>query len=103
MQVVVAGTGRWGQIHCEKVQRSTWATLAGVVDSNAVNAQRAAQVFEVPVFSSIAACREADFIIIATPWRAVAGLVEQACSLGLSFLAEKPVSHFPAPRAWFDS
>ena len=92
MQVVVAGTGRWGQIHCEKVQTSAWATLAGVVDPNAAHAQRAADMFNVPVFESIAKCSEAEFVIIATPWREVAGLVEQSCSLGLSFLAEKPVS-----------
>lgn len=92
MQVVVAGTGRWGRIHCEKVQASTWASLVGVVDPNTVNAQLAAETFDVPVFSSIEHCSTAEFIIIATPWRDVAGLVEQSCGLGLSFLAEKPVS-----------
>ena len=92
MQVVVAGAGRWGQIHCEKVRASRWATLAGVVDPDRGNAQYAAGKYDVRAFPSLEECHDVDFLIIASPLNEVASLVEQACQRGVSFLAEKPVA-----------
>lgn len=92
MDIVVAGAGRWGRIHCEKVLACNWATLAGVIDPNIETAAWAARKYGVSTYPSIQACTEADFVIIASPWREVAALVEQACERKLSFLAEKPVA-----------
>jgi predicted dehydrogenase len=92
MHVVVAGAGRWGRIHCEKVRACNWATLNGVIEPNVERAAMVAHTFGVPTYPSIETCSGADFLIIASPWRDVARLVEQASARKLPFLAEKPVA-----------
>ena len=92
MRIVVAGVGRWGRIHCEKVLMAEWSTLVGVLDLDETRARKAGGDFSTAFSTSWDHQMQADFVILAAPWERVAELVEHVCGRGLSFLAEKPVT-----------
>ncbi|MGB0648405.1 MAG: Gfo/Idh/MocA family protein [Bradymonadia bacterium] len=92
MRIVVVGVGRWGRIHCDKVVKADWSTLAAVVDPDESRARKVGQDFDAPYWTSWSGEIKADLMILATPWQRVAQLVKEACGQGLPFLAEKPVT-----------
>ena len=94
VRIAVAGAGRIGQAHIERILEEPEAELAAIVDP-APNAQQQAVMLGVPYFADLeTALRSAkpDGVVIATPNRLhVAGGLA-AVNAGVPMLLEKPVA-----------
>jgi len=85
---LVAGAGQAGRCHVAAIQKTTAATLAGVIDPYVEDSASA------PIYPDLTAALksvEADAIVIATPNDTQAKLAEAAVGAGLPVLCEKPV------------
>lgn len=95
VSIVVLGTGRIGAMHADLVARQvSGATLAGVYDVVAENAQKVAADLDVPAFASLddALATDAAAVCIATSTDTHVQVMQAAAAAGKAIFCEKPIS-----------
>ena len=90
----VIGVGAMGRIHAQNLAyRLPLTTLAGVADADPGVAKSVAEALGVPSFASASdLIAYADAIVIATPRRFHAPLIEEAAAAGKHVFSEKPLA-----------
>ena len=101
--VGLIGAGRIGSFHAESIARRVPdATLLGVADPAPGAAAKLAAKLRAPLHTTdpaeLLATPDLEAVVIASPARFHAGLVEQAANAGKAVFCEKPLA-FDAPRA----
>lgn len=95
MRIAIVGAGVIGAVHARLIASlGEKAVLAAVVDVDAARAQKLAESYDVPAFSSIAeahAAQDLQIAAICTPSAYHADAVVAALDAGLHVIVEKPI------------
>ncbi len=93
MKVGVIGVGHLGKIHAKLWKEVSTATLVGVFDNNAGEAERVAADLDVASYTNMESLIEAcDGLSIVTPTSTHFAVASQAISAGKHVLIEKPIT-----------